>query len=194
MRNLAPGLPFRPDPWVEVRMKNILLSVVSAVALVAVAACNQEEQASAPPANVQSPAPTTSAAAPVDAAQVMHDRHENYERMGRAMKGISRELKSEAPAAAEIQQHSATIAGFAPQVPSWFPAGTGPEAGRTRAKAEIWSDPQGFAAAVQRFQQAAAQFDSAARSGDVAAIRAAMPALGSSCSNCHDKYRAPERD
>ena len=173
-------------------MKNILLSVVSAAALIAVAACNQEEQAS-PSANVQSPA-TTNSAAPTNAAQVMHDRHENYERMGRAMKGISRELKSEAPAAAEIQQHSATIAGFAPQVPSWFPAGTGPEAGRTRAKAEIWSDPQGFAAAVQRFQQAAAQFDSAARSGDVAAIRAAMPALGSSCSNCHDKYRAPERD
>lgn len=174
-------------------MKNIVLSVVSAAALVAVAACNREEQAPAPSANVQSPA-ATNAAAPANAAQIMHDRHENYERMGRAMKGISTQLKSDAPKIEQIRRHSATIAGYAPQVPSWFPPGTGPDAGRTRAKAEIWSDPQGFAAAVQRFQPAAAQFDAAARSGDVAAMRAALPALGSSCSTCHDKYRGPETD
>lgn len=171
-------------------MKNIVLSVVSVAALIAVAACSREEQASAPTSNAEASA--TNASVPANAAQILHDRHENYERMGRAMKGISTQLKSESPAVAEIQQHSATIAGYAPQVPSWFPAGTGPEAGRTRAKPEIWSDPQGFAAAVQRFQQAAAQFDAAARSGDLAAIRAAMPALGSSCSNCHDTYRGPD--
>ena len=176
-------------------MKKLVLSVVSVAALIGVAACNREAQAPAP-ANDQ-PATANAnatAGAPADAAEIMHDRHENFERMGRAMKGITTQLKSSAPSIAEIQQHNGVIAGYAPEVPSWFPAGSGPEAGRTRAKAEIWNDPQGFAAAVQRFQQASAQFDAAARSGDLAAIQAAQPALGSSCSNCHDTYRGPKID
>ncbi len=173
-------------------MKKLVLSIVSAAALIGVAACSREEQPAAPNANDGAANATSATAGNV--AEVMRTRHDNYERMGRAMKGISTQLKSDSPAIAEIQQHSGVIAGFAPQVPNWFPAGTGPEAGRTRAKTEIWSDPQGFSAAVQRYQQAAAQFDSAARAGDVAAMRAALPALGSSCSNCHDKYRGPEID
>lgn len=166
---------------------NRILGAVSVAAVIAVAACNGGGEA--PVANDSGNGSATS-----DAARIMRERHENYERMGRAMKGIGTQLKSDAPAVAEIQQHSAVIAGFVPQIPGWFPAGTGPDVGRTRAKAEIWSDSQGFAAALQRFQQAAAQFDSAAKSGDLAAIRAAQPVLGSSCSNCHDKYRGPEID
>lgn len=178
---------------------NKLLGILSAAAMIVVAACSREEQAAAPPGNGQSlsgnaDAGNASAGAPVDAARVMHDRHENYERIGRAMKGISTQLKSGSPAVADVQQHSAVIAGYAPQIPGWFPAGTGPEAGRTRAKAEIWSDPEGFRAAHDRMAQAAARFDAAARSGDVAAMRAALPALGSSCKNCHDEYRGPELD
>jgi cytochrome c556 len=182
-------------------MKNIL-GIVAVAAVIAVAACNNVEQASAPSASNQvgsgsaanASAGNGSSGASVDAARVLHDRHENYEAIGRAMKGISTQLKSDSPSVAEVQRHSAVIAGYAPQIPSWFPAGTGPEAGRTRAKAEIWSDPEGFRAAHARMAQATQQFDAAAKSGDVAAMRAAQPALGSSCSNCHEKYRGPALD
>jgi cytochrome c556 len=182
---------------------NKIFGLVSVAAVIVVAACNREEQASAPSANNQSASNQSAAnaasgsgnsGAPVDVAALMHDRHENYEKMGRAMKGISTQLKSDAPVVADIQRHSAVIAGYAPQIPSWFPAGSGPEAGRTRAKAEIWADPETFRAAHARMLQATQQFDAAAKSGDLAAIRAALPALGSSCSNCHDKFRGPELD
>jgi cytochrome c556 len=176
---------------------NKWLGFVPVAAVVAVAACNREEQASAPSANNQVSPSNGSAGnsgAPADVAALMHERHENYEKMGRAMKGISTQLKSDAPSIADLQRDSAVIAGYAPQIPSWFPAGSGPEAGRTRAKAEIWTDPEGFRAAHARMLQATQQFDAAAKSGDVAAMRAALPALGSSCSNCHDKYRGPKID
>ena len=176
-------------------MNNRMFALVSAAAVIAAGACNRDEQAAAPPAGNQvDGGGNADAGAPVDVAKVMHDRHENYEDMGRAMKGITRQLKADAPAIAEIQRHSAVIAGFAPQVPGWFPPGSGPEAGRTRAKAEIWAEPDRFRAGADRLRQAAVRFDAAARSGDLAAVRAALPELQDSCKNCHDRYRGPEHD
>jgi cytochrome c556 len=134
------------------------------------------------------------AATPADHRAVMKARHDHYEEMGRAMKGIGDQLKAGSPDMAVIQRHADTVAGFGPQIPGWFPAGSGPEAGKTRAKAEIWSDGATFTAATQRFQQASTQFQAAARGGDVAAVRAALPALRESCSNCHDKFRGPDND
>jgi cytochrome c556 len=131
-------------------------------------------------------------ATPQDHAAVMKARHDHYEEMGRAMKGIGDQMKAGSPDVAVIQRHAATISGYGPQILGWFPEGSGPEAGRTRAKAEIWSDAATFRAATERFQQASTQFQQAAQGGDVAAIRAALPALRESCSNCHDKFRAPE--
>ncbi len=176
----------------------VLLALGCSAALIAVAACNQAE---APPSNNQSSASgnsseaTGNGGAPADVAAFMHDRHERYEGIGDAMKGISRELKAGSPSISTIQRHAAQIAEFAPQVPSLFPAGTGPETGhRTRAKAEIWSDNQTFRQRAAAFETAATRFNQAAQSGDIAAVRAALPALGDSCKNCHDRFRAPEQD
>jgi cytochrome c556 len=63
---------------------------------------------------------------------------------------------------------------------------------RTRARPEIWSDHAGFRRAGAGLLVAARTFDAAARRGDMAAIRAAVPQLAHACSNCHDDYRAPE--
>jgi cytochrome c556 len=178
----------------------VLLALGCTAALIAVAACNQAE---APVSNNQSSgtedsatAPATgNAGAPADVAAFMHDRHERYEEIGDAMKGINRELKAGSPSIATIQRHAAQIAQFAPQVPSLFPAGTGPETGhRTRAKAEIWSDSQTFRQRAEAFNTEATRFNQAAQSGDIAAVRAALPGLGDSCKNCHDRFRAPEQD
>ena len=50
----------------------------------------------------------------------------------------------------------------------WFPAGTGPEAGKTRALPEIWKRPDDFVAAQKVFSDAAPKLLAAANSGDVA--------------------------
>ncbi len=123
------------------------------------------------------------------ALALMKERHENYEKIGDAMKSISRELKAEAPDLAKVRTGAAFIADLAPKVSTWFPAGTGPDVGKTEARAEIWQKPEDFAAKTQDFQQAALAFNQAAAGSDLAAIRSAHGNLGKSCKGCHDLYR-----
>lgn len=136
-----------------------------------------------------------SGAAPLEKEQalaLMKQRHENYEQIGDAMKAISRELKGDSPDLGKVRAGAATIAQLAPQVPSWFPAGTGPDAGKTEARAEIWQKPEDFAAKAGGFREAATAFETAARGSDLAAIRSAQGNLGKSCKACHDLYREKE--
>ena len=174
---------------------------LSLAAIVVTAACNSGgggNEANGSGSNEQQNEAVTNVAegqgTPQDHKAIMKARHDHYEEMGRAMKGINTELKAGSPDVAAIQRHAALIARYGPQILSWFPEGSGPEAGRTRAKAEIWSDAATFRAAQQRMEQASGAFNRAAQSGDLGAIRAALPELGDSCKNCHDKFRGPERD
>jgi cytochrome c556 len=174
---------------------------LSVAAVVVTAACNSgggneanvstqtNEQQNETVANVAAGQGT-----PQDHKAIMKARHDHYEEMGRAMKGINTELKGRSPDVAAIQRHAALIAGYGPQILTWFPEGSGPEAGRTRAKAEIWSDAATFRRAAERMQRVSAEFSRTAQSGDLAAIRAAVPELGNSCKNCHDRFRGPEHD
>ena len=119
-------------------------------------------------------------------------RQANYKQMSSAMHGLTQQVRSGAPSLPEIRRQSALILRFAPRVLQWFPRGTGSEAGvRTRARAEIWSDRQGFRLAGARLLVAARQMDAAARGGDLARIRAALPALQGACGGCHETYRGP---
>ena len=126
------------------------------------------------------------------ALALMGQRHVNYEKIGDAMKLISRELKAENPDLGRVRPGAATIAELAPQVPTWFPAGTGPDVGKTEARAEIWQKPEDFAAKAQAFREAAVAFSGAAQGSDLAAIRNAHANLGKSCKACHDLYREEE--
>ncbi len=68
----------------------------------------------------------------------------------------------------------------------------GTEQGATkgsRAKAEIWSDSEGFAARFDAMADAATVLAAAA---DLDAVRAGMGDLGGSCKACHEKYRGPK--
>jgi len=178
----------------------IALSLISVAAIVATAACNQAEPA--PPAPTANTSAATgnqaSPAAPaqqLSAAEAPRARHEYFEEFGRATKVINGELKGSSPSVETIQRHAAMLHERAQQLPGWFPQGSGPDsAPRTRAKQEIWSDPEGFARASQAFLTATRQLDEAARSGNVEAVRAAIPDLQSSCKGCHERYRGPERD
>ena len=126
------------------------------------------------------------------ALALMKTRHDNYERIGDAMKVLSRELKGDQPNLAAVRTNADTIASLAPQVKTWFPEGTGPDVGRTDALAAIWQKPEDFAAKARGFEAAAAAFQTASKGSDVAAIKAAHADLGKSCKACHDLYRAKD--
>ncbi|HEY0114846.1 MAG TPA: cytochrome c [Allosphingosinicella sp.] len=174
-----------------------ILSAATVAALITVAACNRAEESAASGNQGSAPAPgqgSGNASAPADPKAAYQVRHEGFEDIGDHLKAINRELKGGSPSVETLQSESAGLAEKARQVPGWFPAGSGPEAGtRTRAKAEIWSNNQDFQQRAQTFAQASAAFAQAAQGGNVAAIQAAMPALGDSCKQCHERYRGPER-
>jgi cytochrome c556 len=173
--------------------------VVSSVCL-ALAACGGPEasQANNAQANISNAsAPSNSmvmlAAGPVSGAQaanVMHQRHEGMETIGKTNKAIKREFDSGSPNTGAILAGAAQIADLSRKASNWFPAGTGPDVGKTGAKPEIWQDPKDFSAKLRRFQAAAAAFNQAAMSGDVNAIKGKFGELGQACKACHDKYRA----
>lgn len=141
-------------------------------------------------ARVTTAALPTQAVAKDRVAAFLRERQEKYETMGDAMKAVSRELKGDQPDLAAVRKNAGIIAAFAPQIPSLFPPGTGPDAGKTDAKAEIWRKPDDFLAKSRALTAAARAFNSAAQGTDLAAIRAAHGAMGKTCKACHDLYRA----
>ena len=169
------------------------MRLIAIAAIGLLAACQQpaEQSAQQQPDN-QTRAGTLANAAPPTreaALKLMHDRHEHMEDIGDATKLVSRELKQSQPDIPAIQGAAASIATLAPQVPAWFPAGTGPDVGKTHALPAIWEKPEDFASKARDFEAAAKTFDAAAKSGDLAAIRASFGELGKSCKACHDSYR-----
>ena len=126
------------------------------------------------------------------ALQVMHARHEGMEAIGDAVKAIHRALGG-TPDLATVRSNAAKIAQLSQQASGWFPAGTGPDVAKTRAKPEIWQTPDDFAAKLRNFQAAARSFNAAASGTDVGAMNAAFGQLGGTCKACHDKYRAEEQ-
>lgn len=177
-------------------MRNALFAATAAVALLV--GCRQS--ADNPAANADVPngqvlpvrdnvALLVRAPSKAQALKLMHDRHENMEKIGKAFKVAGRELKASAPNLATVRSSAATIARFAPKVPGWFPPGTGPDVGKTMAKPEVWQKPQDFAAKAKDFQGAALAFNATAKAGDLTAIKAGFGDLGKTCKACHDSYR-----
>jgi len=174
--------------------------VAAVAALALLAACekpaDRSQQASAnkdgKAAEAASSTVAAAAAKPLSkkaALKLMHDRHEDMEKIGKAVKAARQQINAATPDVAIVRQSAAIIAGLAPRVPSWFPAGTGPDVGKTMAKPEIWQKPQDFAAKSRDFHKAALAFDAAARAGDLTSIKARFGDLGKTCKACHDPYR-----
>ena len=124
------------------------------------------------------------------ALKIMHERHEGMEAVGKANKEIRRALEATPPDLPTVKRSAARIAGLSRKASGWFPAGTGPELGKTGAKPEIWQTLPDFTAKLHDFQGAAKLFSAAAASGDANAIKARYTDLGKTCKACHDKYRS----
>ena len=123
------------------------------------------------------------------ALKIMHERHEGMEAVGTTNKILRRELEADTPNLRAVRSAATSMAGLAAKSSKWFPKGSGPDAGKTGAKPEIWQNPGDFAAKQRDFQAAARALDRVASSGNVAAIKASHAALGKTCKGCHDVYR-----
>jgi cytochrome c556 len=131
--------------------------------------------------------PSVSGAA---AAKVMHQRHEGMETIGKDFKALHREFDSSSPNLAIVRTAAGEITGLSHQASGWFPAGTGPDVGKTGAKPEIWQDPKDFAAKLSAFQRTASAFNATTTHNDVGQMKARFADLSNSCKTCHDKYRS----
>lgn len=67
----------------------------------------------------------------------------------------------------------------------------GSDKGETRAKPEIWSEPEKFRAAATKLQGDVIKLSLAAKTGNQDQIKAAAGATGQSCKACHDAYQKP---
>ena len=132
---------------------------------------------------------TTQLAAAGDSPQ--EQRHELMEDTGGGAKTIGKMLEGEtafdAGAAMEALQTWKNVAG---QIGDLFPAGS--ETGYdTKAKAAIWSDREGFDAALKSWAEA---IDGAiaADPQDLEALQAAAGPVFKKCKACHEEYRVKE--
>lgn len=126
-----------------------------------------------------------------DKEALVKERHHHFHEIGGAFKGVLDEFKKPDPSAAEIAKYTAVIDTLAPQVPSWFPAGTGPADGlKTQALAAIWQKPDEFKKDAAAFAAAAHTINVAAQAGKLDAVRADIAPLGATCKSCHETFRA----
>lgn len=174
-----------------------LVSYSAACALVALVACGGWKSghpiSARPPANASLNG-MLMLAAPLGrdrALAVMKARHDGMEAIGDSAKAAHRAQSG--PDLVTIRSNAARIAQLSKQASGWFPAGTGPDIAKTRAKADIWQDSEDFALKLRNFQAAARTFNEAASGNDAAAINAAFGQLNGACKACHDKYRAEEQ-
>ena len=126
-------------------------------------------------------------------AKAVAVRQANFKQMGAAFKATNDELKNDKPNTAAISAQAKKLNDLAKTEQTWFPKGSGPEAGvKTAAKPEIWSDAAGFAAAVKSLQSEAAKLQQVSAGGNVDAVKAQVKATGGACGSCHNKYRVKQ--
>lgn len=119
------------------------------------------------------------------------ERQEKMKTMGGAMRVLvpmfreQADYDAEAALAAFVRMNEA-VDGYG----ALFPEGT-ETGGDTRAKPEIWSDREGFDAAVADFEEDLAM----AASADIPDLDSFKPVFGAvaqNCGDCHEVYQVPE--
>jgi cytochrome c556 len=171
-------------------------SIAIAVAFAGLVGCSESKPAETPVAEapaVETPAPEVTPASAPTPQQIIETRQANLKDLGKNFKAIADQTKAATLDMAVIAPAADTVKTHASEIGNWFPAGTGPESGvKTEALPKIWEDRATFDAAVTRLQAEAAKLQTAAASGDAAAVKAQFPETGKACKNCHDTFRMKE--
>lgn len=71
----------------------------------------------------------------------------------------------------------------------WHAFPEGSNTAKSKAKPEIWQEQDKFKSGAEKMQSEVAKLATAAKSGDLAAVKAAFGAAGQTCKACHDNYK-----
>ena len=93
------------------------------------------------------------------------------------------------PFDAKVAADSAAVADYMARLP-WAAFGEGTDKGDTKAKPEIWKEQAKFNEGADKMQADMSKLAAAAKTGNLDSIKTAVGAVGGSCKNCHDAYRA----
>lgn len=121
----------------------------------------------------------------VGGASPAQERHQNFELIGRASKGLQDQLRKRPVNLVAVRNTAAVLAALASRVKSWFPAGSRSEDTLPAA----WTNRAELDRQADRFAAAARNLATVAEGGDVPAIQAALRATGETCKSCHDQFR-----
>jgi cytochrome c556 len=103
------------------------------------------------------------------------------------------QIKAAADAGADVHAlafPARALARWARTLPGLFPAGT--NLPNSKALPTVWSDRAGFEARAGAYAAAATALAEAAQAGDRAVFLTRMTAVGRTCAECHDTYRAAD--
>lgn len=87
----------------------------------------------------------------------------------------------------QLLNHAKGMANNTKEFDHLFPEGS--IVGDSEALPVIWQEPEEFAAAITKVQEASEAFVAAAESGDAERIGGAFRELGGACRGCHDRFR-----
>ena len=90
--------------------------------------------------------------------------------------------------AERFAEAAARLSALAPLAAEAFPEGSVSD--DSRALPKIWEDQAGFADALSTYETRVVDLKAAVDSGNQSRIGPAFKAVGGSCKNCHDNYRA----
>jgi|SRR5882757_2716002 len=122
---------------------------------------------------------------------VIETRRETFKKMGAGMKLIVAQLKTDAPDSARMTAAAQFISVHAEEIPHWFPAGSGPEAGiETDALPYIWKDRAKFDSIANQIVPEAKRLVVVIGGNDIGAMKAQVKLVGDVCGTCHKSFRA----
>lgn len=90
----------------------------------------------------------------------------------------------------QLIDHARALAATTNGIDDIFPEASA--LGETRAKSEVWENPEEFKKAVEDAQQAADAFLAAVESDNQEDMATRFKALGDTCKGCHDDFREKE--
>jgi len=97
--------------------------------------------------------------------------------------------QGKAPYDAKLAADNAAIVASMAVLP-WAAFGDGTDKGDTKATSEVWKNKEGFKQVTDKFLTEVGKLKTAAGTGKLDDLKAAVNATAASCKACHDDYRA----
>jgi cytochrome c556 len=119
-------------------------------------------------------------------ADAIKARKDGFQVFRTSMGAIKKVVDDNGPASAAAAPAEAIAAQAAKQL-AHFPAGS--DKGETKAKPEIWANWAQFEGFMKDAEAKATAVATAAKAGNMDAVKAGFGALGGACGTCHKQFR-----